>query len=548
MKPSNKKNDNSNKSSNLKSNKPKMNNEMQNLIDEEDNQNNNQIYDLEININSILGFVNGWDIIFGKDGEERYENAKINSAKIYSTIGIKNKGKSFLLSKIAQRDLPNGYSVTTKGLSICFPDINDIALFDSVGFESPLLEIDGEEYRLKSGNPEEDKKVYSTLENLDKEIKLLKKTTKNAAQIRTKESQYFKIRNEFRRKIEYKEKQLNDLTNERKITDFFLQRFIIENAHVILLVVGKLSMEDQLFLNKLTTLIKEENQKFLQRIIVIHNLKAMEEIHVVQNYINNTLKKSLTFTLEENNEDLILENAKKDYNKTLFYEIDENDEKKEQKGIVHLIMAKYGTKAGDYYNDVAIDYIRKVGDTVINTEEFDVIEKLKEYFCKASTTILKLENPDEKIDIKPEDIKLINENGKQKLKLFYDKKIKLETFYFNDLTDTFGEPRFDPDSYIYSNDPDYVIVYLYCPGKTQIIDVDVSFDNNENAASVTVKGIREKVNYETRGRKFGSGNFIKKIYLDKFNKKNGEINKNVIVEPPENGYIKIKFERNKKEN
>ena len=130
----------------------------------------------------------------------------------------------------------------------------------------------------------------------------------------------------------------------------------------------------------------------------------------------------------------------------------------------------------------------------------------------------------------------------------YDKKIKLETFYFNDLTDTFGEPRFDPDPYIYSNDPDYVIVYLYCPGKTKIIDVDVSFDNNENAASVTVKGIREKVNYETRGRKFGSGNFIKKIYLDKFNKKNGEINKNVIVEPPENGYIKRKFERNKKEN
>ena len=206
MKPSNKKNDNSNKSSNLKSNKPKINNKMENLIDEEDNQNNNQIYDLEININSILGFVNGWDIIFGKDGKERYEIAKINSAKIYSTIGIKNKGKSFLLSKIAQRDLPNGYSVTTKGLSICFPDINDIALFDSVGFESPLLEIDGEEYRLKSGNPEEDKKVYSTLENLDKEIKLLKKTTKNAAEIRTKENQYFKIRNEFRRKIEYKEK------------------------------------------------------------------------------------------------------------------------------------------------------------------------------------------------------------------------------------------------------------------------------------------------------------------------------------------------------
>jgi len=38
--------------------------------------------------------------------------------------------------------------------------------------------------------------------------------------------------------------QLIYLTNERRVTDFFLQRFIIESAHIILLVVGKLSIED----------------------------------------------------------------------------------------------------------------------------------------------------------------------------------------------------------------------------------------------------------------------------------------------------------------
>ena len=32
-------------------------------------------YDLEININSILGFLKGWDIIFGKDGKKKYEKA-----------------------------------------------------------------------------------------------------------------------------------------------------------------------------------------------------------------------------------------------------------------------------------------------------------------------------------------------------------------------------------------------------------------------------------------------------------------------------------------
>ena len=64
-------------------------------------------YDLEININSILGFLKGWDIVYFNDGKKRYEFAKRNRTKIFSVIGNKNKGKSFILSKIAERDLPN---------------------------------------------------------------------------------------------------------------------------------------------------------------------------------------------------------------------------------------------------------------------------------------------------------------------------------------------------------------------------------------------------------------------------------------------------------
>ena len=78
-----------------------------------------------------------------------------------------------------------------------------------------------------------------------------------------------------------------------------MQRFIIESAHVILLVVSKLSIDDQFFLNKLTTLIKEEKGRFLQKVIFIHNLMTMEEKEVVEDYIENTLMKSLTFTLDK---------------------------------------------------------------------------------------------------------------------------------------------------------------------------------------------------------------------------------------------------------
>ena len=71
-------------------------------------------------------------------------------------------------------------------------------------------------------------------------------------------------------KILNKNEQIEKFTNERKITDFFLQRFIIESADVLLLVVGKLTIEDQFFLNKITKLIKEKknfNKKLLLFII-----------------------------------------------------------------------------------------------------------------------------------------------------------------------------------------------------------------------------------------------------------------------------------------
>ena len=179
------------------------------------------IYDLIININSIKGILNGWDIKYSKVGKEKANYSKRNPTKIFSVIGNKDRGKSFILSKIAKRNLPSGFSVATKGLSISFPTFDNIALLDSVGFESPLLESDGEDYILKSEKKEENKKTYEILGKLKEDIKKLKQNSQNIFEIRDKENEFFRIRNEFRNSLSDKENQIYSLTNERRITDFF---------------------------------------------------------------------------------------------------------------------------------------------------------------------------------------------------------------------------------------------------------------------------------------------------------------------------------------
>ena len=61
-------------------------------------------------------------------------------------IGLRNKGKSFLLNKFLKKYLPKGTSIKTEGLSIKYPSEKDLEnqrnyiLLDSVGFEMPLLD------------------------------------------------------------------------------------------------------------------------------------------------------------------------------------------------------------------------------------------------------------------------------------------------------------------------------------------------------------------------------------------------------------------------
>lgn len=113
-------------------------------------------YDLIIDIKSVKDISKGWDIKMSEKAEKDYQNFKNEKVIRIGVIGNANKGKSFVLSKISQIDLPSGTSIRTEGLSIKYPDNLEkyanrkIVLLDSAGLETPVLIAEDykEEYNL----------------------------------------------------------------------------------------------------------------------------------------------------------------------------------------------------------------------------------------------------------------------------------------------------------------------------------------------------------------------------------------------------------------
>ena len=232
---------------------------------------------------------------------------------VVSVIGNKNKGKSFILSKICNIPIPGGHKITTKGLSIIYPDYDEkniICLKSAVDFEVPLCEDDKNfVFKILDKNREEKMENEKT-ENKEEEI-----TIKDYLS----EDEYIT--------------QLQKFIRDRQNTDYFLQKFIIDSADILLCIVNQLNLSDQKFLNRIQEEIKNK------KIFVIHNLKTFTKIQQVKDYIENTLLKSLTFKLEEHYYTEMTEEDKKflaNKNKKFYIQIfdedeDDNDEKKKKK-------------------------------------------------------------------------------------------------------------------------------------------------------------------------------------------------------------------------
>ena len=340
-------------------------------------------YDIILKINSIRDILNGWNIEFSEKGKDYYEKMKVKNFLKIGVAGAGNKGKTFLLEKLANIELPIGTSIKTEGLSIRCPDIEsenqNIILLDSAGSETPLLEDSNFEFKKYIEKP--------------KELK----------------------------------EQLDNLARDKSLTENFLQNIIINESNMLLIVVGNLTYQEQKLINK----IKEESNNSHQSLYVIHNLQTFVERSQVENYIENTLMKSATFRLVKKKEIIIKSETKNEpeQKENDVYYIEESFTEN-HKNVYHLIMAREKSNAGNYYNNFIIRFLRNQMNNFPQQTTFPIVEKIKDYFFKQSTSYLESPLKIESFE-QSEDIIKVKKDTELKLKKIMVDEMGISNFIGN---------------------------------------------------------------------------------------------------------------------
>ena len=293
-------------------------------------------YDVIINIDSIRFLKDkGWKITYKGDEKTKnnikdiIENSKRN---IVSILGNSNRGKTYLLQRISGVQLKSGYQDQTKGLSIKIPNNSNSILLDTAGTNAPLL-----------------------LDENDTEPKTQKEIDKiNLCQI---------------------------------LTNYIIQTFVINQAHIIMCVINQLTASEQQFLNKIK--IHCKNQK--KRLIVIHNLIDLANREEIEEYIKETFWKDI---FNKYSSKLIPEPGKKKKNDFHKFFIENEDKSKEVEVAFDIRHFIFGNDEKNeeikYYNDSTLEYIRNYISTQ-NIKPVKLIEKLRNHIQEISKIVLSTE-------------------------------------------------------------------------------------------------------------------------------------------------------------
>ena len=284
-------------------------------------------------------------------------------------LGNGNVGKSFLLSRIFNEKIPSGYSVITEGLSIKINQNKFYALFDSAGLQTPLLK---------------NEKNYEQNKNIDEEFK-----------------------------------QYENLYKDKTQTENFIQNLILYLTDMLLIVVGKITFNEQRLINKIknelsnfnNNLNNQDSRPKKRKIFIIHNLINFQKKSQVKDHIENTLLKSASFNLKEvfdilknNNENINVQNNEKE---RIYYIENYNDIT-----IYHLIMARESTEAGDFYNNYAYEFLKERFNDFPDRTPLSILEEIKNKFAEWSTDLLEKKIEKENI--------IIEKEGEKETKFIYE--------------------------------------------------------------------------------------------------------------------------------
>ncbi len=214
---------------------------------------------------------------------------------------------------------------------------------------------------------------------------------------------------------------VTELARDKIATENFIQEFIYFYSDILIVIVGQLTNDDQKLINRIKLMYGNKKNLF-----IIHNLMFIETIENVEKIIEDTILKSITF----NNLSKINIIGENDEKQNQYYYQEELMEEKAT--IIHLIMAREGSEAGNYYNNSTNQFLRKQIKSFTKLKSFDIIETFKSYLSIASGTYM--EKPIEIENIKYEEKEkkfIIKSKDKITFKKCYVDEMGISNFYGN---------------------------------------------------------------------------------------------------------------------
>ena len=427
----------------------------------------------------------GWEICFSEEGKKNYEKYKNENIIPVSVIGESNRGKSYLLEKICNIDVPKGFTEKTEGISVKYFVTEQLkcALIDTAGGQTPIIK--NEKYNkffkliiqniLINDAKKEKKEKEKNEEKLNKKIEEIKKI---------ENIEEFKKNNE---NIFYR--ALEELILDKTITEQIIKDYVLYKSRIIFVVVGQLTIDEQLLINNLK--IENGIYKIYDEIIVIHNLYNFVKISQVKNYINDVLKKSIYFNLEERPMNEMDDSLNQTKNNIYFIEKSKNNNISQV--IRHLIIANDSkqSEAGNYYNFSSINFLRNVLISVSNPKKFDVIEELKDFLSEKSFNYIENEKSNNKTKpIEKENFEI--NNNKMVLKNIENLKLKRLVTDESGNFKYFGNAFSPPFSYYkeFVDNVEYFVIAIELAGKIKKLRQKISLMNN-GKYFISITGIKE---------------------------------------------------------
>ena len=366
-------------------------------------------YDIVLCVDSIKNLnKNGWIIKYNKkEGKSLYEKSKQMKTIVVGVVGNGNKGKSFLLKKLSNYQVPMGFNVKTEGLSIIYGETPKqcLAILDSAGQETPLLSQNKNEKGI------DDDKLDINSEQLEFE----------------------------------------EYSRDKLITEFYIQQFILWKSNIIILVIGSITLSEQKLYARVKSeiLTFQDNNSQSKKLFVVHNLQNFYKTEDVNVYINNTLKKLYNVELEEtqmHDPDNKIEGFDK-----YFLE-------KDNQNIIHLLFINDYCDCANQYNQNTISYLSKVISAETSRQKFDILDDSREFLFKISEEIL--ENKLSKNDIEIN----LDKEGTEKLIVKNQNEIQLKKFIVDEMGITKNDGNTAKYSYYIDTHKSKLIVNIELPG------------------------------------------------------------------------------------